>query len=442
MTSPDFRQYIDLTVFDTTPQKLYDDSVTYAQTAMPEFDPRIGTIEDALLQSMSFVGAVLATGINRVPNGLMEGILRLVGFTRNEATFATGSVLITTSINTGVVIPAGTVVTYDVLDGDIVTSYPFATDTDLIIPSASDSGTVAVTATFAGKYPSLLSGQALTLVSQVQYVLTTALTADIAVGTDTETQTAYFNRASQYLASLNTTLATASHMTNYISSNYTSVPVFKVYDLMNSSNMLFATADAPGYITIAVCNTDGAALTNTVKNGLDADLEDKCVAGLVIDVVNMLNFGVTVAIAIDVLDGFTPATVQADVATVIESYLSYTGWDFSETINKNILIAKVSQVSGVKFVSSLSITTTKTAGSFVTGTSYTIATAGTTNFTLIGAANSTVGTVFTATGPGAGTGTATATFTTPEIVSSVATGNITILRAGLIPVGDAEVTVI
>lgn len=442
MTSPDFRNYIDLTVYDTTPQKLYDDSVTYAQTAMPEFDPRIGTIEDALLQSMSFVGAVLATGINRLPNGLMEGILSLLGFTRNEATFATGSVLITTSINTGVVIPAGTVVTYDVLDGDIVTSYPFATDTDLIIASTFDSGTVAVTATTAGKYPSLLAGQALTLVSQVQYVLTTALTADIDVGADTETQTAYFNRGAQYLASLNTTLATASHMTNYISSNYTSVPVFKVYDLMNSSNMLFATADAPGYVTVAVCNTDGAALTTGVKNELDADLEDKCVAGLTIDVVNMLNFGVVVTIAIDVLDGFTPATVQADVATVIESYLSFTGWDFSETINKNILIAKVSQISGVKFVSSLSMSTTKTAGSFVIGTSYTIVTAGTTNFTLIGAANSTVGTVFTATGVGAGTGTASATFTTPEIVSSVATGNITILRAGLVPVGDAEVTVI
>lgn len=442
MTSPDFRKYIDLTVFDTTPQKLYDDSVTYAQTAMPEFDPRIGTIEDALLQSMSFVGAVLATGINRVPNGLMEGILRLVGFTRNEATFATGSVLITTSINTGAVIPAGTVVTYDEFDGDIVTSYPFATDTDLIIPSTFDSGTVAVTATFAGKYPSLLSAQALSLVSQVQYVLTTALTADIAVGSDTEPQTAYFNRASQYLASLNATLATASHMTNYISSNYTTIPVFKIYDLMDSTNMLFATADAPGYVTVAVCNTDGASLTNTVKNELDADLEDRCVAGLTLDVVNMLNFGVTVTIAIDVLDGFTPATVQADVATVIESYLSFTGWDFSETINKNILIAKVSQISGVKFVSSLSISTTKTAGSFVIGHSYTIVTAGTTDFTLIGAANNTVGTVFTATGVGAGTGTAGATFTTPEIVSSVATGNITILRAGLVPVGDAEVTVI
>lgn len=46
------------------------------------------------------------------------------------------------------------------------------------------------------------------------------------------------------------------------------------------------------------------------------------------------------------------------------------------------------------------------AGAFKVGESYTIETVGTTDFTKIGAANNTVGTVFTATGPGTGTGTA------------------------------------
>ena len=46
-----------------------------------------------------------------------------------------------------------------------------------------------------------------------------------------------------------------------------------------------------------------------------------------------------------------------------------------------------------------------TAGNFDIGTSYTIVTIGTTNYTLIGGVN-TVGTTFVATGVGAGTGTA------------------------------------
>ena len=395
MTSPDFREYVDLTIYDTTPQILYDDSVIYAQTAMPEFDPRIGTIEDALLQGMAFVGAILATGINRLPNGLMEGMLKLLGFNRNEAQFATGTATITTSINTGTVIPKGTVFTYDVYEDGITTSYPFETDSDLVLASTFDEGDITITATNAGKYPALLAGQSLTLVSQVPYVIAVQLTDDIEVGADAETQTEFFNRGAQYLASLNSTIATSAQMTNYITANYTTVPVFKVYDLVNSSDMLFATADAPGYVTVSVCNTDGGALTSTVKNDLLADLDDKCVAGLTIAVVDMLNFTVQVNVSVSVLDGFTPSTVTDEVAAVLDSYLTYSGWDFSETINKNILIAKASQVPGVRYISSLAIV--------ITGST---------------------------------------TYAEMEEVASVETGNVTILRAGVVPVGVAEVSVI
>jgi len=58
-----------------------------------------------------------------------------------------------------------------------------------------------------------------------------------------------------------------------------------------------------------------------------------------------------------------------------------------------------------------------TAGYFVVGAEYRILVAGTTNFTLIGAANSNVGTKFTATGIGTGTG--TATLLGPEIFNAL-----------------------
>lgn len=62
----------------------------------------------------------------------------------------------------------------------------------------------------------------------------------------------------------------------------------------------------------------------------------------------------------------------------------------------------------VRKPSALTISVTPvTAGSFDVGAYYTIQTVGTTNYTLIGAANNNVGTGFVATGVGAGTGTAT-----------------------------------
>lgn len=69
------------------------------------------------------------------------------------------------------------------------------------------------------------------------------------------------------------------------------------------------------------------------------------------------------------------------------------------------------------------------AGSFVVGRSYVIVSSGTTDFTLIGAADSNVGTIFTATGIGAGDGTAdeegvagTGTGTAQTPASTEATG--------------------
>ena len=57
--------------------------------------------------------------------------------------------------------------------------------------------------------------------------------------------------------------------------------------------------------------------------------------------------------------------------------------------------------------------TTVTAGSFITGVTYTITSIGTTDFTAIGATANALGVIFVATGPGSGNGTAT----TPNITS-------------------------
>lgn len=61
--------------------------------------------------------------------------------------------------------------------------------------------------------------------------------------------------------------------------------------------------------------------------------------------------------------------------------------------------------------------TATVAGSFIVGATYTIVSAGTTDFTAIGAPNNTVGTVFAATGVGSGTGTATTTGTLNSILA-------------------------
>jgi hypothetical protein len=72
----------------------------------------------------------------------------------------------------------------------------------------------------------------------------------------------------------------------------------------------------------------------------------------------------------------------------------------------SIIYVRMPQLYGLKLTQTAG--STVNAGSFVVGRAYTIAVAGTTSFTAIGAANNTVGTSFVATGVGSGTGSATA----------------------------------
>ena len=63
-----------------------------------------------------------------------------------------------------------------------------------------------------------------------------------------------------------------------------------------------------------------------------------------------------------------------------------------------------------------------TAGSFVTGTEYYITEPGNTSFTAIGAADNSIGTIFTATGSGSGTGKARNRTTVAKIAGTTLTG--------------------
>jgi hypothetical protein len=232
MASPNFSQYIDLTINDLTTATVYDQAVEYAQIALPEFSPRVGTIENALLEAVSHSTASLINTINALPDGLMEGLLNLMGFTRIEATASTATVSIELSINTGATIASGTIFSYDVYDSNnVLTQYLYETTNDLTITSGNTTGSVTVTASDPSVYPDIPVPANLTVVSSTPYILSVTLTVLASVGTDTETDAEYFNRAVTYLGSLSSAITTASQLTNYIAVNYPTVSRYKVYDL-------------------------------------------------------------------------------------------------------------------------------------------------------------------------------------------------------------------
>jgi hypothetical protein len=356
MTSPNFSEYIDLTIYDVDAFQVYNDAIVYARDAVPEFQPRTGTLEEAIIQAISFNTALISSQINRLPDGLMEGIARLSGLERLEATFATGQALFEVFDNNGVTIPAGTVIAYESINDDIIISYPFETVGDLVIPEGSTTGTVSIQATDAGVYPALLATQELELVSPAPGVIEIQLSAAISVGTNSETDADFLTRASRHFTSLSSALVTKNQLINFIKANYPSIGSVAVFDLTNPYGTLDWDEDLePGYVTIVLTDASGIEISSAQSSQLIDDISSKTVAGLVVDSVEPASVGVSVEVDIVIADGYDSTETRNAVNAYLSNRLSTLGYDFSGTIIKNELISSVANITGVRYVKSLSM---------------------------------------------------------------------------------------
>jgi hypothetical protein len=428
MTSPDFRPYVDLTIFDKQPRDMYQEALDYAALAFPDLAIRPGTLEDALFQAMSYVSGEVIASINRLPNGLMEGILNLLGFARIQSTFATGTVQFIMIDDAGASIPAGTQVGYTESVEGLSTFHTFTTTTATTVPEGETiSSPVNIVADAAGEKPSLLSGQTMVVVSASNRILSAALASDLTSGEAAENNTEYFSRGATYLGSLSSALATATQMQNYVLSNHVEVHRCRVYDLTElvtitptlldrDSDVVTATvpsghgieaddmirvygalpttfngihtivtasgteltwsqeagnasttthgsierldslnasaaAEAPGAVVIFVAGENGASITGEKKAEILTEIEERATAGLDISVADAILVGISCEVTVKSRPSFSAVAVSLDVSAFLEELLSPNGWPWEERIRASQIIARVSQLTGVDYVS-------------------------------------------------------------------------------------------
>lgn len=232
MASPDFSEYIDLTVNDLQPSDIYSLAREYALIALPEFNPRTGTVEDAMLQAMAYVSGLVTGAINRLPNSLVEGLMRVMGFYRLESTFTSGNVIFSAIDDSGLTIPIGTQVGYTEITDDQAILHIFETTTAVTIASGNDISTsTQIKATTSGAKPVIADGTVLTILSPIVKLIDAEFDGTLTQGKATETDAEFFTRARTFLGSLSRSLATASQTTDYILTNYTDAYRVATYDL-------------------------------------------------------------------------------------------------------------------------------------------------------------------------------------------------------------------
>jgi hypothetical protein len=442
----DFSKYIDLSIFDAEPGDIYFDAIEVARLTLPEFNLRVGTPEDALFQAAAYISSLNVASINRIPDRLMEGIVNILGYSKQQAVSAEVDVTITLDSYSGGTIPAGTIFSYETVFEDEVTEFAFQTVEALVIegidnPGEEDelpSASVTVSCLTPGVIPPITTpGTELSVISSGTNILSVDTSANFSNGINADEDSDYLSKSATYLRSLSSAINKSSQLDSYVVSSYPDVVSrAKSYDLTDgdpelgditiarsanivttflntelatvatSSNHLFVVGDV---VTLENCgasfngertingtsdttfsfvsqnsNSGSASITGTASAGIESpgsvavftyglntflteteketillDIADRSVAGLSFNILdaNLLTMELVASIVID--PAFVQDVLQENIENNIVSYLSPIEFPYTDDrVRKTRLISLISNIPGVIYVESLSITGT------------------------------------------------------------------------------------
>lgn len=442
----DFSRYINLSIFDSEPGDIYFDAIEVARLTLPEFNLRVGTPEDAIFQAAAYISSLNIAAINRLPDRLMEGIMNILGYSKQQAVAAEVDVTITLDSYSGGTIPAGTIFSYETLFEDEVTEFAFQTVETVIIegienPGEEDelpSASVTVSCLTPGVIPPITTpGTELNVISAGTNILSVDTFANFLNGINADEDSDYLSKAATYLRSLSSAINKSSQLDSYILSSYPStVSRVKSYDLTDGdpelgdvtvsrtsnvittflntnlatvetdANHLFVTGDV---VTLENCgasfngqrtitgtsdttfsfvsvntNSGSTSVTGTASAGIEnpgnlavftyglntflteteketilLDITDRSVAGLSFNILdaNLLTMELVASIVLD--PAFVQDALEENIENNIISYLSPAEFPYTDDrVRKTRLISLISNIPGVVYVESLSITGT------------------------------------------------------------------------------------
>lgn len=374
--SPDFTEFIDLTIYDKDPTDVYEAAVAVLQSRIPDWAPSSTNIEVMLLEALAVEVSETIFNINRIPENVLRVLLALYGVTQDAGSPPTVDITFTAYDDIGYVIDAGTEIVLTTSTGETVS---FFTDAEATILAGNTTVTTSATAdqntNIANGIPIGTEAEILDAVVGLE----TAETATVvAGGTLPESIESWTTRGTQRLRRLVDTLVIPIHFTQ---AALEETFVFRANTVDNydpTADPPGDPGDHPGNVTVVVYG-DGGPLTSGEKTTLQTSLEDRAKANLIVHVIDPTIVSVNVTAAISVQEGFVEATVINAVTARLEEYLSPTTWAWSGVVRRNELISIIDQVPGVDYVDSLTVP----AADIVVGADTALADAGTITVTAI-----------------------------------------------------------
>lgn len=358
----DFSNYVYLVPYDVSPTSVYLDAIDYAKLSLPEFQPRQGTPEDAILQAVSYISALNMSAINRLPDRLMSGLVGMMGVEIDDGEKAIADVTFTAIDFEGTTVPQGTLVRYDYEFLGEQRSVYFQTVEEGVIDPVNPEDplptvTVEAEAIDVGVILPIQNNTELTIDTPTSNVISAVLDTLVNNGKNPETSDEFLTRAVAFLGSLSSSFARASQIEGYILSDFIStVSRCKVFDLTNVTDGLqWDDADAPGHVTIFTYGIN-QQLTEDQKLDILVSVQGRTVAGLDVAVEDVNLVSLEIELDVSHSSQYDSNVIEENVKNVLSTYFSPGNYRFTEAIKFSEFYSIVSAVPGVIYSENLTVT--------------------------------------------------------------------------------------
>ena len=336
--------YLGVSIDDADPQAIFDRMLALAETRLPQWEPRNGSLETVLLEACAVGMADLIYAANRVLGSLTEGVLNLYGVARDEGTPATGTVRLTLTGSQTTAIDAGTLFRLEDADTLLI-----ASETVTITGTTVD---VAVATTDTGGYlNAITAGTVCDPVIPVPHLAACALLTDLNGGSDPEDDLALLTRSANVLARVSSALVTAPSFAAYaLEQPYVKRAVaVDQYDHDGGHSP----GDDDGYLAVYVYGA-GAAITADQKTALQQDMQAQCASILTMTVEDATPVTVAVTAAVTKAAGYDADELEAAIGSALGSVWSWQTSGFGADVSQIDVQTVIENVPGVDAVTTLS----------------------------------------------------------------------------------------
>lgn len=393
------------------PNDLSDAAIQTLQTEWPDWVPNDANLEVALIEIIAAMAAQVAIIAANMPAAaLIQYGQQILGIAYGVGQPATAMATFTVADTSGHDIPAGSQVE--------ISGVAFQTVGDLNIAPGLSSGVVEIAATDSGTYADGFDGSDWSSINLPVFVTNMVLAAATANGVDPQDDQAYLNTVAQEMQLRSKSIITLLDF---------------VITALNVTGVGRATATASGThprnITVTITDTNGNAPTTALENAVVAACSAPNTrmvnANISANGANYTTVGVTASV--QALPNVNGAALASSVQSRLDLELSPLGWGNplsgntpglswvnQPIVHLNRMLAVASQVSGVDYPISVSL-----SGSNIAQTSAALTTgAGTTSVPVTALVNALPVGTYTITDP---TGVHTDTFTTTAAEAVTAT---------------------